>query len=129
MRKTSFGRMARIGMPCRLAPVCEVMHFDGPGKAHTHDVDEIAIAVAGSGVVVVEGRGRLAVDAGEFIRIPAGAAHWMEPDEGVTLSMLIGYRAPELRDLNDPPRQRGGLDYSDIEALARDAMPDRDGDS
>ena len=56
MRKTSFGRMQKHTLPTMLSPDCEVMQFEKRGKAHRHDdKDEFAIAVAGSGVVVVGG--------------------------------------------------------------------------
>ncbi|KKN69859.1 hypothetical protein LCGC14_0436830 [marine sediment metagenome] len=93
MRRTKFGEMARLELPSRLAARCEVMQFINKGSPHTHDVDEIAIATQGSGVVVVDGVS-MPVKAGGFVVIPAGSSHHMEPDDdAIALVMLIGYAA------------------------------------
>ncbi len=90
MRSTKFGTMARLSLPSPLSPQCEVMQFSSPGRAHKHGHDEVAVAVAGCGFVVMDGR-RVAVKAGQFVHIPAGVSHYMEPFGPDPLAMFIGY--------------------------------------
>lgn len=90
MKDTSFGAMARLACGRSLAARCEVMHFRRAGEPHTHDVEEIAIAVTGAGTVWIDGVAHH-VSPGEFVTIPAGAAHYMEPDPTRVLSMVIAY--------------------------------------
>lgn len=89
MRATSFGSMRRLELPSALAPDCEVMHFACNGRPHSHERAEVALAVHGRGFVVVDGV-RHAVQAGDYVRVPAGVLHHMEPDDD-GLSMLIAY--------------------------------------
>ena len=89
MRRTSFGRMSKLELPyASLAPDCEVMQFMTNGKPHDHDIDEVAICVSGSGVVVV-GEKRVAVKAGEWVMIPAFTPHHMEPAAGVISTVVV----------------------------------------
>jgi mannose-6-phosphate isomerase-like protein (cupin superfamily) len=90
MRKTSFGEMSLLKIEYPLSSDCEVMHFEKEGRDHSHKRIEVAIAVSGSGLVVIEGE-EIPIKAGEFIYIPSGRKHHMVPDEGVKLCMLITY--------------------------------------
>jgi mannose-6-phosphate isomerase-like protein (cupin superfamily) len=90
MRTTSFGFMRRLDLPFPVSARCVVMHFATTGRPHTHDVDEVAIAIAGSGIVII-GVERVPVSAGGFVHIPAGRRHHMEPRPDTGLAMLIAY--------------------------------------
>ncbi len=94
MRATRFGRMQAFKFPFGLTGGCEVMQFDAQGKAHTHNLDEVAICCWGSGRVIVEGPDGAIHDVafGDEVIIPAGAPHYMVPTEGETMAMFIGYK-------------------------------------
>lgn len=92
LRKTSFGQMARHTFPAHLRGLCEVMHFAAPGKPHTHGYVEHALCISGSGAVFVAGE-PIAVSVGARVSVPVGVAHYMAPDKGVTLVMVILYEA------------------------------------
>lgn len=97
MRETSFGYMHTEDIGGLLQGKFEVMQFYRKGKPHTHDVVEVAICVRGSGHVMIGEGGNPSLSTGhsvrpgDYILIPAGLPHWMEPNrEG--LAMLIAYR-------------------------------------
>lgn len=100
MRDTKFGRMESHELGYQLAGRFEVMHFVAKGRAHTHDVVEVAVCISGTGEVIcqlidadgwVESEQRTKVDPGQVVTIRAGCPHWMEPAPGETLAMWIGY--------------------------------------
>lgn len=96
MQKRRFGWLAELDLGVGLGQQVQVIQFEREGTPHTHDLtDEIAIAVSGSGVVVVDGE-RHPIFPGQFIRIGAGKRHHMIPDPGVVLSMLVGYGLDDL---------------------------------
>lgn len=91
-RNTRFGFMIELRLP-RLSRNCEVMCFERTGSPHVHeDRDEVAIAVAGTGIVWV-GEEAIPVEPGSMVEIPAGEEHYMEPGPNGPLSMLITYKA------------------------------------
>jgi len=90
MKETRFGRIKRLSLEGVLSRRCEVMHFESRGTPHTHKRTEIAICVSGSGIVQVGAIGR-PVYPGDYINIPGGQEHYMEPFNGEVLSMLIAY--------------------------------------
>lgn len=94
MRSTSFGRMKRLRMPAGLLAQAEVMQFDSSGRAHEHQVMEVAVCVSGSGAVVV-GNECVRVEPGDDVRIPPQTRHYMIPDDGAPLCMMILYASPD----------------------------------
>ncbi len=92
MRKTSFGYMKEFDVQGLLQGKFELMHFDKPGRPHTHEDNEIAVCIHGSGVVVV-GDEVFEVSQGTAVEVLAGVSHHMRPTIDKTLSMMIFYRS------------------------------------
>ncbi len=91
MRETKFGEMGSLTLPSQLSNECEIMHFHKIGTPHTHpDVAEIAIMISGYGRVITD-EDTYTLHTGEYLRIPAGIAHYMEPAKGTVMHMFIGY--------------------------------------
>ena len=103
MRKTKFGAMQRLHLGGFLQGQCEVMRFDSVGTYHSHPSTEVAICVAGEGVVEFDvggdlGRSDHALKPGSVVEIPSRVRHRMRPgrangpgDDG-PLHMLIAYK-------------------------------------
>ena len=73
----------------------ELIEFESSGRKHIHPSVEVAVAVEGSGVVVVKNPDgtvtRHQVKKGEAVHIVPGAGHWMEPDDdGLAMMVLYG---------------------------------------
>ncbi len=106
MKETSFGLMQALELPFELASNCEVMQFREEGAAHQHDVDEVAVCVTGAGRVWMDGSWR-PVKAGEFIHIPAGTSHYMEPNVEGSMAMLIAYESPARQQRQQLAKKEG----------------------
>ena len=100
MRETKFGRIQKHKLMHLLQGKFEVIVFDDgkKGTPHTHDTEEIAITVSGRGRIWIgnldcPGAEHIQCLPGEMAVIPAGSRHWMEPDPGEQLQMVILYCA------------------------------------
>lgn len=89
-KDTSFGSLIRWDMGIHMLGRVEFIRLDRPGTPHMHDDCEHAFTVAGSGVVFVDGVSRR-VYPGVVLTIPHLSEHYMVPDEGQTLEMIITY--------------------------------------
>ena len=89
MKNYPFGKMAKLDLPLPMTSKIEVMHFTGSGTPHSHDRTEVAICVTGHGWVWTDDSQEY-VEPGEYVEIPPGVDHWMEPKSDV-MTMVIGY--------------------------------------
>lgn len=98
VRETKWGRLATLDLGGLLLGQVEPIQFESNGRPHTHDQIELAICAYGTGTVVVGspahgGEEHVKVAFGDWVEIPAGLPHWMEPTAGQVLAMVILYRA------------------------------------
>ena len=97
MIKTSFGEM-EILFKQENKPQVEYLRFVSNGRPHKHAEYESFFTMKGSGKVI-SGDETHIVKPGDLVTIPPNAAHWMEPDAGVTLEGLLWYHEQPLKAL------------------------------
>lgn len=74
------------------------LSFDPARTAHRHPLsEEVIFVVAGRGHVWLDGK-RLAVDVGDIVHVPIGAAHATVPDPDSTMELMCFFPHPNLAD-------------------------------
>jgi quercetin dioxygenase-like cupin family protein len=65
--------------------IANMLYFDAGARSrpHTHDTDQIVIFTEGPGMIAVDGGADQLIDAGVWVRLPAGVPHMHgAPDSG-----------------------------------------------
>lgn len=89
IRKTSFGSLEHL-VESDGKLVAELATFSSKGRNHVHDTYEHCYVLSGTGIIV-SGQERYSVGPREVVSIPPKTGHWMIPDEGAELRILLVY--------------------------------------
>ena len=94
-KETSFGYKKEL-FHLNENPTIEIITFLREGREHKHDVFETFVVLEGSGIVY-SGEQSILVSVGDIITIPPNTIHWMEPEQGGTLSGFLWYHDTQCR--------------------------------
>ena len=88
MKKTSFGYIKTI----QTKEIKEInfFSFSKAGRPHKHTREEVVFITSGSGIIHRENQ-TIPVQKGSLITIESNKSHYMVPDEGECLELILWY--------------------------------------